>query len=77
MQVVVFAEDRDWHCARLVTACRARGADVALESLRACRFRLGGEGPGIEIPALGECLQLLHGIDECGHGQNFQLKSAP
>jgi tetrahydromethanopterin:alpha-L-glutamate ligase len=52
VDVVVFAEERDWHCARLVAACRERGAAVALESLRSCRFRLGGEGPGIEIPVL-------------------------
>jgi RimK family alpha-L-glutamate ligase len=56
VKLVVFAEDPDWHCRRLVAACTRRGATVAIETLRACRFRLGEPGIGIEIPALGGAL---------------------
>lgn len=52
MKLVIFAEDPDWHCRRLAAACARRGAAVAIEKLRACRFRLGEPGSGIEIPAL-------------------------
>ncbi len=50
MRIVVFADDPDWHCRRLVAACNRHGASVVVESLRRCRFRLGTVGPGIEIP---------------------------
>ena len=50
MRLVVFADDPDWHCRRLVDACRRHGAEVTVESLRRCRFRLGAGGSGIEIP---------------------------
>lgn len=50
MRVVIFADDPDWHCRRLVAACRRHDAEVTVESLRRCRFRLGGTGSGIEIP---------------------------
>jgi RimK family alpha-L-glutamate ligase len=56
VRVVVFADERDWHCRRLAASCARRGASVALESLRACRFSLGRGGPGIEIPGLGGAL---------------------
>jgi tetrahydromethanopterin:alpha-L-glutamate ligase len=56
MRVLVFAEEPDWHCRRLVAAFARRGAQVALERLGACRFRLGEPGAGIEIPALGGAL---------------------
>jgi RimK family alpha-L-glutamate ligase len=52
VKLLVFAEDPDWHCRRLVAACSRRGAPVIIETLRACRFRLGEPGTGIEIPAL-------------------------
>jgi RimK family alpha-L-glutamate ligase len=52
VKLVIFAEDPDWHCRRLAAACAKRGASVAIEALRACRFRPGEPGPGIEIPAL-------------------------
>jgi RimK family alpha-L-glutamate ligase len=52
VNLVVFAEDPDWHCRRLATALTQQGAPVVIETLRACRFRLGGPGTGIEIPAL-------------------------
>jgi len=53
MRLVVFADDPDWHCRRLVASCRGRGAEVAVTSLKRCRFRLGMGGPGIEIPGFG------------------------
>jgi RimK family alpha-L-glutamate ligase len=49
-RLVIFADDPDWHCRRLVAACRRHGAEVTVESLRRCRFRLGSGGSGIEIP---------------------------
>jgi tetrahydromethanopterin:alpha-L-glutamate ligase len=51
VRVVLFADDPDWHCRRLVAALRRRGATVAVVSLQQCSFRLGEGGAGIEIPA--------------------------
>jgi tetrahydromethanopterin:alpha-L-glutamate ligase len=59
MRVVIFAEDPDWHCRRLAAACAARGGKVVVESLRRCRFRLGGGGPGVEVPGFGGALPEL------------------
>jgi RimK family alpha-L-glutamate ligase len=56
VKLVIFAEDPDWHCRRLAAACARQGATVAIETLRACRFRLGEPGPGIDIPALDGAL---------------------
>jgi RimK family alpha-L-glutamate ligase len=56
MRVVIFAEDPDWHCRRLAAACAARGAKIVVESLRRCRFRLGGDGPGVEVPGFDGAL---------------------
>jgi RimK family alpha-L-glutamate ligase len=57
MRVVIFADEPDWHCRRLGAACTRVGARVVIESLRRCRFELGGAGargvgPGIVIPGL-------------------------
>jgi tetrahydromethanopterin:alpha-L-glutamate ligase len=52
VQVVLFADDPDWHSRRLVAALARRGATVTVESLRHCRFRLGDGGIGIDIPGL-------------------------
>jgi RimK family alpha-L-glutamate ligase len=56
VKLVIFAEDPDWHCHRLAAACVARGAQVIVETLRACRFRLGEDGCGIDIPGLDGAL---------------------
>lgn len=56
MKLVIFAEDPDWHCHRLAAACAARGARVTIETLRGCRFRLGEDGSGVEIPGLDGAL---------------------
>jgi len=56
MRLVIFADDPDWHCRRLVAACRRLGAEVVVTSLRRCRFRLGADGAGIEIPGFGGAL---------------------
>jgi len=48
-RVVIFADEPDWHCRRLVAAFERRHATVAVVSLRKCRFELGGGGPGIAI----------------------------
>src|SRR5476651_1229504 len=53
MRVVIFAEDPDWHCRRLVAAFRRHAAEVVVESLRSCRFAIAGESAMVEIPALG------------------------
>lgn len=56
MRVVIFAEDPDWHCRRLVAAFRRHGAEVVVETLRNCRFHIAGDGAGLEIPAFGNGL---------------------
>jgi tetrahydromethanopterin:alpha-L-glutamate ligase len=52
MRVVLFAEEPDWHCRRLIRACSRRGARVTVASLADCAFRIGaGAGAvGIDIP---------------------------
>jgi tetrahydromethanopterin:alpha-L-glutamate ligase len=50
MRAVLFAEEPDWHCRRLIRACSRRGAPVTVVSLRQCRFRIGTGGAGIDIP---------------------------
>lgn len=56
MRVVIFAEDPDWHCRRLVAAFRRNGAEVVVESLRNCRFHIAGGSAEVEIPALDRVL---------------------
>ena len=56
MRLAIFADDPDWHCRRLVAAATRQGAEVVVTSLRRCRFRLGGDGSGIEIPGFGGAL---------------------
>jgi tetrahydromethanopterin:alpha-L-glutamate ligase len=50
MRIALFAEDPDWHCRRLVGAFRRHGADIVVESLRHCRFRVAGSAARVEIP---------------------------
>jgi len=49
-RVVIFADEPDWHCRRLLRAFERSGATTAVVSLRQCAFRLGGEGVGVTIP---------------------------
>ena len=57
MRVVIFADDPDWHCRRLIAAFRRAGAEVLVESLRECRLHLGSATRGgIEIPGLDGAL---------------------
>ncbi len=50
MRIVLFAEEPDWHCRRLIRACLRRGARVTVTSLRHCKFRIGGGAAGVDIP---------------------------
>jgi RimK family alpha-L-glutamate ligase len=52
VKIVIFAEVPDWHCRRLAAALGREGASVVIETLRACRFRLGEPGSGVDVPAL-------------------------
>lgn len=49
-RIVIFADEPDWHCRRLLAAFERRQATVSLRSLRQCRFELGGGGTGVAIP---------------------------
>ena len=49
-RVVIFADEPDWHCARLLGAFRRRCAIISVVSLRQCGFQLGGGGTGVTIP---------------------------
>jgi tetrahydromethanopterin:alpha-L-glutamate ligase len=50
MRIVLFAEEPDWHCRRLIRACCRRGARVTVASLRQCKFRIGPGEAGVDIP---------------------------
>jgi tetrahydromethanopterin:alpha-L-glutamate ligase len=50
MRIVLFAEEPDWHCRRLIRACSRRGARVTIASLRQCKFRIGAGEAGVDIP---------------------------
>jgi tetrahydromethanopterin:alpha-L-glutamate ligase len=52
MRIVLFAEQPDWHCRRLIRACSRRGACVTVVSLRHCKFRTGAGATGVDIPDL-------------------------
>jgi RimK family alpha-L-glutamate ligase len=73
MRVVIFADDPDWHCRRLAAALTRGGAKVVVESLRRCRFALGGAGPGIVIPASGEGLPDLAMVRVIANGSFEQV----
>ncbi len=49
-RVVIFADDPDWHCRRLLAAIERRRATTAVVSLRQCGFELGNGGAGVFIP---------------------------
>jgi RimK family alpha-L-glutamate ligase len=49
-RVVVFSDESDWHCRRLLAAFERRCARASIVSLRHCGFRLGGDGTGIAVP---------------------------
>jgi tetrahydromethanopterin:alpha-L-glutamate ligase len=49
-RVVIFADEPDWHCSRLLAAFERRSAAVTILSLRQCAFALGGDGAGLVIP---------------------------
>jgi tetrahydromethanopterin:alpha-L-glutamate ligase len=49
-RIVIFADEPDWHCRRLLVAFEQRQATVSFSSLRQCRFELGGGGTGVAIP---------------------------
>jgi RimK family alpha-L-glutamate ligase len=49
-RVVIFADEPDWHCRRLLAAFDRRGAMASIVSLRSCGFSLGGDGDGVLIP---------------------------
>jgi RimK family alpha-L-glutamate ligase len=49
-RVVIFADEPDWHCSRLLAAFGRRHAAASIVSLRSCGFRLGGDGNGVLIP---------------------------
>jgi RimK family alpha-L-glutamate ligase len=52
-RLVIFADEPDWHCRRLVAALRRRGAEIVVASLRNCRFELGGDASAsVDIPGL-------------------------
>jgi tetrahydromethanopterin:alpha-L-glutamate ligase len=48
-RVVIFADEPDWHCRRLLAALRQRDATPSIVSLRQCSFQLGGRGAGVAI----------------------------
>ncbi|HLJ21225.1 MAG TPA: RimK family alpha-L-glutamate ligase [Stellaceae bacterium] len=49
-RVVIFADEPDWHCRRLLSAFEQRRATISIASLRQCRFELGADGAGMAIP---------------------------
>jgi len=49
-RVVIFADEPDWHCRRLLAAFGRRRATASIVSLRSCGFRLGADGDGMLIP---------------------------
>ncbi len=49
-RVVIFADEPDWHCRRLLAAFERRHATTSVVSLRHCGFELGNGGPGVVIP---------------------------
>ena len=49
-RVVIFADEPDWHCRRLLAAFGRRRATASIVSLRSCGFRLGADGNGMLIP---------------------------
>jgi tetrahydromethanopterin:alpha-L-glutamate ligase len=51
-RVVIFADEPDWHCRRLLAAFERRRAASSIMSLRRCAFELGNGGVGIAIPGL-------------------------
>jgi len=55
-RVVIFADEPDWHCRRLLAAFGQRRAAAGIVSLRRCAFRLGGDGEGVIIPGFEEGL---------------------
>lgn len=48
-RIVIFADDPDWHCRRLLAAFERRRSTASFVSLRRCGFELGGEGSGVAI----------------------------
>lgn len=55
-RIVIFADDPDWHCRRLLAAFERRRSTTAVVSLRQCAFDLGNDGPGVVIPDTGASL---------------------
>ena len=55
-RLLVFTDDPGWHGAELERAFAARGWETRFGSLRDCRFRLDGNGSGLELPGCGEQL---------------------
>jgi len=49
-RVVIFADEPDWHCRRLLAAFGRRRATASIVSLRSCGFRLGADSDGVLIP---------------------------
>ncbi len=49
-RVVIFADEPDWHCRRLLAAFERRHATTSVVSLRQCGFELGNGGTGVVIP---------------------------
>jgi tetrahydromethanopterin:alpha-L-glutamate ligase len=55
-RVVIFADDPDWHCRRLLAAFERRRASALVVSLRQCAFELGKQGSGVLIQHPGRDL---------------------
>ncbi len=55
-RVVIFADDPDWHCRRLLAAFERRRASTSVVSLRRCGFELGSHGTGVAIPGFETAL---------------------
>ncbi len=55
-RIVIFADEPDWHCRRLLKAFAQRQAAASIVSLRKCGFSLGGDGSGLLIPGFERSL---------------------
>src|SRR5262249_32770899 len=49
-RVIIFVDEPDWHCRRLLAAFERRQSTASVVSLRRCGFQLGNEGAGVAIP---------------------------
>ena len=52
-RIALFVDAPDWHARRLAAAFAEHGGETVVCSLRACAFRLGEGGTGIDIPGFG------------------------